>query len=924
MITSLTLAAIHQALTGSVGPWIHAALVAATMAAPLVGFVLALLIVGTPSRTGRAARAVGVGAAGTVVLLTLTRLLEGLSSGWGGGPLGWLDGLGSAVVGDWLPREALLLVAIPHALLIVPVVVAAAVAIRFIKPAPYRVPLGPGAAVVCLAAALLVAVGAYHAYGIRHGVNILLDVVAVGPMTLVAMGIHALSSQENEEESQKSSNDSEDEEVAGSAIQGWRAAGMVSTSRPLYEVAATVDDQPIDAIIQGAWWTATGLGGASGPPPAALTAILGELDQPGQGWLVGDLPDDTDRALTTALLLVGLRDRGLTAIVVCADPVARRDALAGAVRDSGSWSVGTLAAGPEELADALAGGRASGGGFPAAILLTPEQLSADGLGTLGRGEHGRAWLAGLGLVVLPRVDRGGPLQTTHRMFALRRLWLLLTGAGAQCSMVATGFDGDGTRRLLERAMPMYDVHRVPLQPRATAAIRVWSGAPGVVNGAPATWVPEATRAAAQHRRAVGVMDPLGRVQRKDVAVWGDDIDLCRDVAFRGAASVAMLNDAWLVAAYRALSHQLPGKEAVHHALWAVHDDPVTRFLLRDSNLKQLHDRGRLDPPQPVVSDDNPHLAAAHLRAALADAEQDIEGLIAVFGRPLVDAVVTHTVPAVRPRPGARDGSMYRTRVVPQSSTRTRIPSNSVTDQTYRVVAKHSGVEVAVVDKSVAATRFPPRWLFAVGPDRYEVPLHSLDDKRGVIEVESVDADRAPNHPLLAIQLTDPAVHAALTRFSKGRVGFTLSSFDVLVTETIDGVCDEQGTTVRYDPVTSRYRSRARCVGFEAASQTTLLHLAGSLKIALNAHLLASEGAVQVVVLPSGFPEHTAGVALVDRFVGGMGVAEALTEHVVADALSWVYAILFGCPCTDGCLKCSPADVVRNGPVKQDVLRLLGA
>jgi hypothetical protein len=104
----------------------------------------------------------------------------------------------------------------------------------------------------------------------------------------------------------------------------------------------------------------------------------------------------------------------------------------------------------------------------------------------------------------------------------------------------------------------------------------------------------------------------------------------------------------------------------------------------------------------------------------------------------------------------------------------------------------------------------------------------------------------------------------------------------------------------------------------------LAHLASSLQGTLNAHLLGSDGQVEVVVLPAEFPEHRAGVAFVDRYVGGMGCAEALTERVVADALSWVYAILFGCSCVDGCTKCSDPRVVGAGPQKRQVLRILGA
>jgi len=554
-----------------------------------------------------------------------------------------------------------------------------------------------------------------------------------------------------------------------------------------------------------------------------------------------------------------------------------------------------------------------------AAFLSPKMLSSGGLKVLNGGDR-LGWMSGLGAVLISGIDRGDPLQVSHRMWTLRRLWLSVLAADARVWALATGFDGEGTRALLERALPRFQVHRAPLGLSVAQPIEVWPVSPRFAGESSGSWIREAAAPLVKRGATLGVVDTLGLVNAVDVRVWGGTVELTREVGFHGEASISSLDDAWLVASYRSLNHQVgPGDRRSHPALWRVKDNPVSRFLLRDDNLRGLLASGRLDPPQPLVGWDNPYMALAHLRAALAESSHDQDALELVFGRPLVERLVgAERIAGLR----RHEGVLRRSALVPMSATATSIPQHTVTEDVVRLVDAQTRAVVGWCDGAVVATRYPPKRVFAAGAHRFQVPMHGLDVKRAELRVERVDLQCPPSTPMVDFELQDPTLAYAVTTTAQGRLRFTLSSWDVTVCETVTGVRGSDGRVVSYPAVRSSYPSRVRCVGFH--QRQGLAHLASALQGTLNAHLLGSDGQVEVVVLPADFPEHPAGVAFVDRYVGGMGCAEALTERVVADALSWVYAILFGCSGVDGCTKCSDPRVVGAGPQKRQVLRILGA
>ena len=66
----------------------------------------------------------------------------------------------------------------------------------------------------------------------------------------------------------------------------------------------------------------------------------------------------------------------------------------------------------------------------------------------------------------------------------------------------------------------------------------------------------------------------------------------------------------------------------------------------------------------------------------------------------------------------------------------------------------------------------------------------------------------------------------------------------------------------------------------------------------------------------------AGIAVIDRYPGGMGMARALDEGALAEVLTWARTLLYECSCMEGCRKCTPSQVLRVGTDKQAVLAML--
>jgi hypothetical protein len=263
-------------------------------------------------------------------------------------------------------------------------------------------------------------------------------------------------------------------------------------------------------------------------------------------------------------------------------------------------------------------------------------------------------------------------------------------------------------------------------------------------------------------------------------------------------------------------------------------------------------------------------------------------------------------------------------VVPDSDERVEPLRGTVTGDVVRIVDSHGGRLLAEVDRLVAETRFYPRRVFAIREQRYEVPLHAFDPKRGEICVE-LAPERPLTQPILELAASNPRLIEAPQEHLRGELHFVVASFDVTVHEVVSGVELPGEDVMNYAPVKCRYRTRARGIFFPArSSPSARFHLARSLDDVLVSQLLARDEDLEVIPVEAGFWEGLpAGILAIDRHIQGMGAAEALDHDVVTNGLKWVHAILSRCECPDGCRRCTPRRVCEVGPDKSGVLQLLG-
>lgn len=928
--------------------WMLWALWAMALLLPLLAWGLSTLAIGPGARprSGKGAAALGTAVLALGGLVLGFRLLSLLVEGLSPGPFAWLEQAGLFSAGKpsvggaccVRPRgtaaEAMALLASLHGYLLalVALVVAARKRGEAVTQA-FRIPFGAHAGWVLLGAAVVLVVGALGPLeGAGRGA-VLLDALGFLPVACVALALWARAHYEPEEAARPQQPQAPLPPRAAVDVPGvWRQVGaLANDARPLFSTPGGAL-QPTPGLSAELWW----LAGAAGPSPGALDEAARLFQAPFQAQLVGDLPDPTERVLLTAMILRAVLLEGVPVLVITEDTrrdidgttrSQLRDAVEAAVRASGAWSCGPLVVGERELREAIAGRR-----FPAVAFLDVGDLSSQGIRAFARStsEDGALWARSVGLVVVPQVDRGSGLAVTHRMHTLRRLGLSLRAAGSRWSVLATGFGGIATRSLLEQIFPGFSVREVPFAPRASAQVLVWTVADGFAQAPGAPWVRRATEPLIRAGLQISVGDPMGSFDLRGLEAEVGKVSLVRDVALGGDASASKFDDTWLLASFRAMPNRIPTADGLpHHALWGIETNPVVRFLLRSGSLAALAQQGRVPAPRPMVGYGNRLLARAHLNAALREGEQDIESLSGIFGRSLVEQIIgegyqpeRHVVRAIPSHDGLR-----RVGLAPAFTSETSNPlRNTVTETVVKVVNRHGGRHLADVDRVVAETRFYPGRVFVAGTERFEVPLHAFDAKRGEIQVEAVDEGRPLTLPILALDVADANLTEAPHDVRSGKMAYALAGFEMTAREQVSGFRDAQGRTTTYAPVGAQYRTRMRGIFFPGqVDDRALAHLARSVEGVLLAHLLAAEEDLYVVPLRAGTIQgFGAGIGVVDRYVQGMGAAEALDATAVEDMLVWVRSVLSTCSCKDGCSECSAPDILAAGPNKQGVLRLLGA
>ena len=771
---------------------------------------------------------------------------------------------------------------------------------------------------------LLIGAGVVAPFGLLMGlgaqiwpgrdVHVLLDAAALFPLTLFALGLWSLGRHSEQVR------EVEDDQVEQARTEWpdiwtrWKKLGALRDGEAL-ETCPAQRTPALSGPIAAAW-AATGGRGAH---PQVLDHLADAWREPGKGWLVPDLPEPTEGLFVTASVLLAVREHGLPCLVVCPRPEEARRRLAEAIERSGSWPCGPLAAGQTELRNAFA--RQA---MPAVAFVETSELSAEGIRALAT--EGRSWTRNIGLVVLAGVDRGSPLQVTHRLFTLRRLRLAMKGCRARWSVLACGFGGESTQRLLEQAFPQIRIRQADFQARSTPGLRVWIANPAFCTAKGEPWVKRAAEPLKQHYR-VSIGDPGGNFGQRAIDLWGADLTLRRDVTFEGQASLAHLDEAWLVASYRALKNRVDaGDVRAHETLWGLVDNPVVRFLTNNDSLRTLHAARRLHPPRVLAGRENPAIARLHLDAALRDGPQDIPSLEEAFGKALVDRALGEFEP-VQWRIRRHEGRLER---VPLAQLQTRAATRlreTVTEDVVRVINADNREVLREVDRHCAETRYYPGCVFAIDERRFEVPSHSFDKKRGELLAAPVNRERVPTRPLLEIDVVGIQRDVeAPQQYTEKTLSFRMASWDATVEERVSGYIRSDGSVQRYDcPIVTRYPTRVRGLFFDRRiGEEALFHMARSFDAALVPHLFAQEEDVEVFPVPAGFQQGFGpGLVIIDRFVYGMGAAEALDYHVVREVLRWVVTILGKCSCGDGCSRCSPLEVMKRGPDKMGVLRALG-
>lgn len=654
--------------------------------------------------------------------------------------------------------------------------------------------------------------------------------------------------------------------------------------------------------------------GGAGAPPAELAIV--EEARAGAVRLLLDTPGATLAVVMRALTVQAALERGERVLIIAPEGALVTADLESALPPGREPTVITV--GLEPLRRALAAASP-----PTIAVLSPDELGNGGAGVLHpSAEPGRAaWAASLGWVMVPDVDRGDPLTLTHRLHALRRLHLALDASGVTAGVLASGASGGAALRLLQHAFSGRSIRAVTLTPADRPDVAVWLTDWRFVAAAADPWVLRVAKVTP----GMHISDPLGLVPggALDPSVARADAT----VGLTGRSSLAWLDAAGIASHILAVPQLVTTSARRHDALWALHDDPVTRMLQGEGNLQALVQRGRLQAPQAVIGAHNRSVARDHLRRALSDGPQRAAALRASFGPSLVDEVVGQRSIDAAFTARDRDGKVVRSALLPVGQPQERpVEASAVTDRVVEIVEAASGRTLRVVDEINATTRYYPRRIFRVGPDRFEVPLHAHDQRRARVEVVPVDRNLDATIPMLSVTLTAKEALVAPESIRRGPITFRLGTFDTVVEEVVHGVRRGRKAEVEYPEVRARYRTRARLLGFDRmASAAAMLHLGASLRQVMGAQLaLDSEDVLVRPVSAGWWPEWPGGLVIADRHVQGAGLAEALDEHRVASLLDWVYAILHRCPCERGCPACSPAEILETGDLdKSGVIALLG-
>jgi hypothetical protein len=703
-----------------------------------------------------------------------------------------------------------------------------------------------------------------------------------------------------------------------------RAAGLIS-STPHHTWEPTSRSASVDPGAQRLWSAV----GAAGRPPGALAKVL-QLLAKGEFAGVPDVPGYVERHLLAAVVLGVLIEQAGRVFVITREPEAVRRAVAAGIESLGQLPPGALAAGPAELADLETAGR-----LPAAILFTASDANARGVAYLAGA--GSEFARQLSALVISRPDLLHPVPATHFYFTMARLQLQWRDDRRPAALVTA----HGTGPILagvEKALGT-SFERVPLRLNLTDRVTIYRG---LVPG--------------EHRREsllAAIRDAIARLSAAGVDASVEDAadfmsagDLGEDQTrvaldepgtLRGDVTLIVAAEEELAPIFRMAAHRPPrGTDWGQVIVWWVMPSPIANFLLEGDRMHQQFMGGMLPAPAPLFARDNQYLLDLHLRAALHEGTPEEEKLRRAFGADEVSTLLEREK-AVR---GGRHaelelatGSVRRSHLLAPARGQGRPDTSrrTITKAEVRVVDGAVGTVLDRVDQLTAATHYYPYRVFAISGRRYQVRSGGgADSASRTITVDPVGNDTEPTRPSLgfAFKLKEWSSR----RDSRKEDGFELEAAKawVLVSEKVDRAMGLHGDSeVGFDRLSTSYSTYMKVVWFrhlgplDGPLAAGLTHLARLLDDILVLHLRCRDENIEVEAAPRGFGGvDSPGLLVVDRHVGGAGVADALTLDVLVRALRWAQAVMKSCPCDRGCARCSPREVEMLG-AKNEAIELLG-
>ncbi len=706
-----------------------------------------------------------------------------------------------------------------------------------------------------------------------------------------------------------------------------RRAGLVGAN-PEHTFAAREHGGEIDAEAARLWSAV----GGEGAPPGALAASLARVAQNG-ALVIPDVPGHTETPLLAALLLGVLAEQGGRAMVLTPAPEELRDRVAAGFFALGSWPPGALVADAAELKEATDARR-----LPAAVFATPETANAVAIPWLAHGE-GSEFARQISCVVLSRPDLLDAVRSAHLYFTLARLRLHGRDGGPWAAVVTA----NGTDEILRAVNTMLGTaaSRVPLRLPQTDRVRIVQG---LVPGGEATRdaVVKAVREAWALLQDAGVPttleDSAELLSSSDLGRDRTRIELDRPGSLRGDCTLVVVGDDWIGPVFRVAGHRPPGRQSWGQAIvWWTLPGPVANFLLERGRLGMQLQEGILPAPAPLFARDNGHLSRLHLLAALHEGSPEEELLRRAFGARRVTALIedgkarrvgTHAELDAGTGEIWRSSVLAPTRGEPRPDTSRR----TVTRAEVRVVDGTVGDLLDRVDQLTAATHYYPHRVFGSRGRRFQVRAGGgFDRGSGTITVDPVGNDLEPTLPEVHFDISLKGWLGERDERSEGKLVVQAGDARVVVHEVVERALDVVGSSwSRFEqPVSARYGTEIKAVWLRHLGplperwEPGLRHLARLLDDVLIAWLRCRDENIEVVPRLGGWGGiESPALLVVDRHVGGAGVADALSLPTLVRMLRWVRAVMTSCPCDSGCARCTPPEVL-DLKAKNEAIALLG-